>query len=97
MKLQRYIELYGHMSSFRQCLSHRVVSLNMEVFLCSYDGYSKCVSRFLIILAKLSKNGSSTYAKSIDSDSTCACANYHPDLCSLFIHSAVSNDWVSGQ
>ena len=29
--------------------------------------------------------------------SSCACAMYHPDLCSRFIHSVISNDSCSGQ
>ena len=27
----------------------------------------------------------------------CACAKYHPGVCSSFVHSVVSNDSVSGQ
>ena len=29
--------------------------------------------------------------------SSCACAKYHPGLCSPFIHSVVSNESVNGQ
>ena len=44
-----------------------------------------------------SKNMSSRIHKMRRFKSSCACANYHPGLCSAFIHSVVSNDYVSGQ
>ena len=44
----------------------------------------------------LTKSCLRTCANCTDSDSSCACGNSHPGVCSPSIHSIISNDFVSG-
>ena len=54
-----------------------------------------CMYRKSLNGSRQVKNYLRTCVKCIDSDSSRACAKSHPSICSPFVHSIVSNDFVS--